>query len=148
MITKKWDDIFLDLARWAAQHSKDTSTKVGAVLVSGFDQRVNVWAFNGFPPGVEDTPERIADRETKYKLTIHAERNVLDFARFDTKGATLYTTQMPCSDCAKSIISKGIARVVGTAVPPERDHAQFAWRKDAEFAKEILREAGVEVEEV
>jgi len=147
MISKKWDDRFLDLARHVANWSKDPSTKVGAVLV-GRDQRDVVLAYNGFAPGVADTPERLADRETKYKLTIHAERNAMDFAKFDTSGATLYCTQLPCSDCAKSIVSKGIKRVVGVAVPPERNHAQFAWRKDAEFAKEILREAGVEVEEV
>lgn len=136
----KWDRRFHELARHVAGWSKDPSTKVGAVLV-GVDRRQVALGYNGFPPGIEDTPERLADRASKYRLTQHAERNVLDNARFDAAGGTLYTTFFPCSECAKSIVSRGIARVF---TPPPATHEP--WASDARFSCELLREGGVDVD--
>ena len=130
----------MDLARTAAQWSKDPTTKVGAAIV-GEDPRHTSLGFNGFPPGIEDTPERLLDRPTKHKLTQHAERNALDNATFDTRGATMYTTLAPCVACAKSIVSKGIARVVCDRVP---EHAP--WSEEAAEGRAILEEAGVRCE--
>jgi dCMP deaminase len=130
----------MDLARTAAQWSKDPTTKVGAAIV-GEDPRRTSLGFNGFPPGIADTPERLMDRPTKHKLTQHAERNALDNAAFDTRGATMYTTLAPCIACAKSIVSKGIARVVCERVP---EHAP--WSEEAQEGRAILEEAGVRCE--
>jgi dCMP deaminase len=130
----------MDLARTAAQWSKDPTTKVGAAIV-GADPRHTSLGYNGFPPGIADTPERLLDRPTKHKLTQHAERNALDNATFDTRGATMYTTLAPCVACAKSIVSKGIARVVCDRVP---EHAP--WSEEAAEGRAILEEAGVHFE--
>jgi dCMP deaminase len=134
-----WDERFLALALHVSQWSKDPSTKVGAVLV-GLDKRQVALGYNGFPRGVLDSASRLADRDIKLRYTIHAERNVLDNAHFPTQGATLYCTHPPCTSCALSIISKGIARVVSSPMSSE-----FAsrWRAETFLSRDLFREAGV-----
>lgn len=138
-----WDGRFMQLARfWADGCSKDPDTKVGAVLV-GADRRCVALGYNGFPPGVMDEPERLANRALKNKLTQHAERNVIDNARFGTRGATIYVTEHPCLECAKSIISKNIYRVV--CPPPPAPLETPGWRDDASLGAALMREAGVKI---
>lgn len=140
---RKWDARHLRLARfWAEECSKDPTTKVGAVVV-GTDRRNVAMGYNGFPPGVQDLPERWNDRPTKYAFTQHAERNVLDNAHFDLKGATLATTMFPCVECAKSMVSKGIARLVSW--PPPQPITEPSWRDTIPHALTILQEGGVEI---
>ncbi len=106
-----WDVRFLDLALHVAQWSKDPSTKVGSVIVRP-DKRIVSLGYNGFPRGVCDHEERYTERAVKYKFVSHAERNALDNVSEDVTGCTLYSTLQPCSECAKSIIQKGIEKVV------------------------------------
>lgn len=110
-VITKWDRRFMDLALHVAQWSKDPSTKVGAVIVRP-DRRIVSVGYNGFPTGVCDHEERYAERAVKYKFVSHAERNALDNVTQDVTGCTLYSTLQPCSECAKSIIQKGISEVV------------------------------------
>jgi dCMP deaminase len=70
-----WDARYLDLARHVAKWSKDPSTQVGAVVV-GKDRRKIAVGYNGFPRGIADD-NRLFDREVKYTLIQHAERNVI-----------------------------------------------------------------------
>lgn len=127
------------LALHVAGWSKDPSTRVGAVMVGTERGRVAL-GYNGFPPGIEDSRERLEDRETKLRLTQHAERNVLDNADFPAKGATLYVTFFPCSECAKSVVSRGVARVVCPR-PSDRE----PWASDTRWTLLLFGEAGVEV---
>ena len=76
----KWDHRFLALAEHISNWSKDPSTQVGAVITHTRSKRVVSMGFNGFPAGVEDTRERLDDRETKYEMVVHAEQNALMFA--------------------------------------------------------------------
>lgn len=140
-INTDWDARFFLLAEHIAKWSKDPSTKVGAVLV-GRDRREISLGYNGFPRGILDTEARLADREVKYKLVQHAERNVLDNARFDVRGGTLYVTFHPCSECAKSIVSRGIVRVVSPVPVDPRE----PWKTEIEWARLILEEAGVKLD--
>lgn len=137
----KWDDRFLTLAAHVAQWSKDPSTRVGAVLV-GEDIREVALGYNGFPPGIEDSPDRLSDRPTKLRLTLHAERNVLDNARFSCRGSTLYATHPPCAACALSIVSRGVARV--HVSPPSPDFVT-RWHSEILHSKDLLREAGIDI---
>lgn len=137
----KWTDRYVELAELVATWSVDPSTKVGAVVV-GLDRRHVALGYNGFPPGIKDD-ERLNDRPTKYVLMQHAERNVLDNAQFDLRGATLIVTKYPCHECAKSIVSKGVSKVIAPACP-----AGDRWAESAEWAKKIFGEARVVVEEV
>jgi dCMP deaminase len=138
-MNEKWIERYFALARLVATWSKDPSTKVGAVIVGKNRKQIAV-GYNGFPVGIEDTAERLEDRPTKYRLIQHAERNVLDNAAFDLEGATLVTTQFPCDECAKSIVSKKIKRVVAPPMP-----SREPWREASLWAQRILEEAGVEI---
>ena len=136
---RSWDRRFLDLAEHIAQWSKDPRTKVGAVIVDEKKRVVSV-GYNGFPRGVDDTPDRYEDRETKHLFVAHAERNALDNAPLMVDGCTLYVPLLPCNECAKSIIQKGINRVV--TYTPDRDGTGFNW----DITKKMFEESGVALE--
>ncbi len=141
----RWDRDFLAMAEWyALRKSKDPSTKVGAVITRG--REIVSLGYNGFARGVNDLPERYADRAIKYKLVVHAERNAMAFARQNLTGCTLYTWPfMPCPVCAGEVIQVGITRVVAPVCPPE---ILERWKDDLELSRLQFREAGVELVEV
>jgi dCMP deaminase len=135
----KWDLRFLDLAKFISNWSKDPSTKVGAVIVDS-QKRVVSMGYNGFPVGINDDPTRLNNRETKYKIIIHAESNAIIFANHDLIGHTLYTYPfMPCPRCAGLIIQAGINKVVSYNKMPER------WHDDFSLSKELFEESGVDL---
>lgn len=136
-----WDKRFLDLAEHIAQWSKDPRTKVGSVIVDE-KKRVVSLGYNGFPRGVDDSDSRLQNRELKNLYMAHAERNALDNAPLVVEGCTLYVTLKPCSDCTKSIIQKGILRVV--TYKPTREDTGFNWH----ITDQMLSEAGIELVEL
>jgi len=138
MILKKWDLRFLEMARSAAGWSKDPSTKVGAIIVDD-DKRVISVGYNGFPKGVTDD-ERLDDREEKYKMIVHAERNALLFANKDVKNCSIYTYPfMPCSVCAGMIIQAGIKRVVTV------ENNNSRWQKDFVVSRQMFKESEIDL---
>lgn len=134
----KWHRRFFQLAHHVSDWSRDPSTRVGACIVNE-DKQVLSLGFNGFPRGVEDKFERYKDKETKYKFVSHAERNALDNAYVDVKGATLYSTLFPCNECAKGIIQKGIKEVVTTQPDLDRKH------NNLDESLQMFSEAGVKI---
>ncbi|MAV02669.1 MAG: deoxycytidylate deaminase [Euryarchaeota archaeon] len=145
-MTSKWDIRFIELARHISGWSKDPSTKVGCVVV-GEDREIRSTGFNGFPRGIDDDPERLADREKKYPLICHAEENaIMHAARIGVslKDSTAYVTWPPCSRCARSLIQAGIREVVYSSSEeiPER------WIEDFEISTSMLAEANVLVRSV
>jgi dCMP deaminase len=142
----KWDQRFLALAAHIADWSKDPSTKVGCVVV-GPDREIRSTGFNGFPRGIEDSAERLHNRELKYPLICHAEENaIMHAARIGVslRGCMAYVTWPPCTRCARSLVQAGIEQVVfpsGLDIP-ER------WREDFAMSMSMLREAGVGTREV
>jgi dCMP deaminase len=132
-----WDKRYLKLAQIIAGWSKDPSTKVGAVIVNPRNQIVSV-GFNGLPRGVEDTPERLENRDVKYKLIVHAERNAILFAERPLHGCTLYTWPfMPCAQCAGMVAQAGIKRVVA----PTNENPR--WQEDFRLTEEMFKEIGI-----
>lgn len=137
----KWDLRFLELAKFIAQWSKDPSTKTGSVITKA-DKRVVSVGYNGFPRGVEDTDERLYNRETKYKIIVHCERNAILLADKSVEGCTLYTWPFAsCSVCAAFVIQAGISRCVAPVMP---FHLRERWQEDMDLAAELLQEAGVQ----
>ena len=144
-----WDRRFLDLARLVSTWSKDPSTQVGAVLVSG---RREFLGYNGFPQGVLDTPERYADRGLKYKLIVHAEVNAILKAGEHARGGSLYvypSFALPpiCNECAKIAIQAGIWEVVGLS-PDLSDPRTKRWLESIEISRAMFKEAGVKWREI
>jgi deoxycytidylate deaminase len=98
----EWDEYFYVLAQAAALRSKDSSRKVGAVIVSR-DNVVLSTGFNGFPRGVKDLRERWTKKQEKLLWVAHAEANaIFNAARtgISVEGGTIYTTTFPCTLCA------------------------------------------------
>ena len=142
----KWDVRFLELANHISSWSKDPSTKVGCVVV-GADREIRSTGFNGFPRGIEDSEDRLADREEKYPLICHAEENaIMHAARIGVslKGSTAYVTWPPCSRCARSLIQAGVKEVVYSLEVEVPDR----WQEDFKISTEMMEEAGLIVRSV
>lgn len=139
---KKWDERYLSIAREVSLWSKDPSTKVGAVIV-GVEGQILSQGFNGFPKKIADHKERLEDRPTKLKYTVHAEMNCIYNASFtgtSLKGSTLYVHGLPvCSECAKGVMQVGIDDVVMYYPSDIRDH----WKESFKSTKEMFDEAGI-----
>lgn len=117
----KWDEVFMMLAEIAATRSTcDRGPKqrfrnhrgTGACIAS-VDRRKVALGYNGSVPGQPHCDE--ADHEmvnNSCVRTIHAEENAILNATFPLEGSTLYSTTMPCYNCAKRIITVGIKQVV------------------------------------
>ncbi len=125
------------MARHVATASKDPTTQVGAV-VADEHRRVCGVGYNGFARKVEDHPDRLLNRETKLKFTVHAEANAILNSRGSVEGCTLYCTMHPCSACASLIVQAGITKVV---CPPALER----WAEDAKFASQIFTEGGIKM---
>lgn len=145
MNREKWDRRFLELAKLVSTWSKDPSTKVGAVLVNDLQQVVGL-GYNGFARGVADTDERLTDRETKYKLVVHAEVNAILQAGHHARGSMLYVypsfTMPPiCHDCCKTAIQAGVVGIVGYT-PDLSDPRVQRWVNSIATAREMWLETG------
>jgi len=138
-LSNKWDLRFIDLARHVSSWSKDPSTQIGAVAIDDNRQILSV-GYNGFPRGIEDSPDKYLNRPIKYKHVVHAEMNVIYNATYNgvsLKGSTLYVYGLPiCSECAKGIIQVGIKRIV---MPSQEipDH----WTESWELTQNLFNEA-------
>lgn len=140
----RWDRRGMELARLVASWSKDPCTRVGASILRP-DRTVASVGMNGLPRGVEDTPERLNDRETKLAMVRHAEENAIAFAREPLEGHTLYVSPLhPCPRCAGAIIQSGIARVVYEI--DETRWIESKWVSSWGVSMQMFREARVSVE--
>ena len=145
IVNSKWDKRFLELAEHVAQWSKDPSTKVGCVIANTMKQVVSV-GYNGFPRGVEDTPERLNDRETKYRLVVHSEPNAIANANSSVRGCTAYTWPFgPCVECMKVLATNGITRVVHPALS---DELRERWGDSLQHAADLAKEVGIQLVEL
>lgn len=137
-MTDKWHLRFLRLAREVSTWSKDPSTKVGCVIVSP-DRRVVSLGFNGLPAGIRDSADRLADREVKLALTLHAEENALLFAKGSVAGCAAYVTRHPCSQCAAKLIQSGVCEVCYLY----DEDFEIRWADSLKYSRLALNEAGV-----
>jgi len=142
-IDSKWQARFGKLAKEIATWSKDASSQVGAVIVRP-DRTIASVGFNGFPRGVEDSYDRIANRDTKLLYTIHAEVNAILSAKEPLKDYSLFVWPFqPCAHCAGSIIQAGIKDVYC----PFNAHLDTyeRWADSFKAALQMFDEAGVRV---
>lgn len=142
----KWDNRFMELAKTISTWSKDPSSKIGAVAVND-ERRILATGYNGFPKGIDDTPDRLNDREKKYPLIVHAETNALMnalYAGVSLKNATMYVHGLPvCPECAKLIIQAGVRRIViNEFVMNTPEHWVELWNSKS---GPMFKEAGVMV---
>jgi dCMP deaminase len=142
MQSSMWSDKYIKLAKEISTWSKDTSTKIGAVVV-GADGQILSQGFNGFPRGIKDSEERLNNRERKYELVVHGEMNAIYNASLNgvsLKDSTIYVYGLPtCNECAKGIIQVGIKKVV--AMRPAKYNSD--WDKSNKNAAALFKEADV-----
>lgn len=138
-----------------AKRSNDPRKRVGALLL-GPDGSIRGEAWNRFPAGIAETPERLGDREAKNRLMVHAERGaILAAARAgrSTRGCTLYLAVLedgavsggpPCSFCTNEVLEAGVRRIVSWAFKS----GQSNWAASTAMARDLLAEAHVELLEL
>ena len=151
-IPPSWDVLFMKMVYLASRKSKDTKTKIGAVIV-GPDHEPISFGFNGLPRKVNDhVPERY-ERPKKYLFFEHAERNaIISVARMggsSLKGCIMFTHGLPCADCGRAVIQSGITTVV-THEPWELifAHLYDTWKDSCYATYEMFKEAGIETRTV
>ncbi len=109
-----WDEYFLKVAMLVSERATCPRMHCGCVLVK--DKQILSTGYNGSVPGdehCEDAGCLIVDNHCI--RTIHAEMNAIlqcSSHGIRTEGATAYVTNMPCTNCAKALITAGIKQVV------------------------------------
>lgn len=108
---KKYDMAYMKMALEWAKLSFCERKQVGALIVK--KRMIISDGFNGSPTGFDNKCED-DDGNTKWHV-LHAEANAILKVASSTqscKGATLYITLSPCTECSKLIHQSGIKRVV------------------------------------
>jgi dCMP deaminase len=141
-----WDEYFMNVAHAVKARADCTRRQVGAILVKG--KQIISTGYNGTPRGLKNCSEGGCERcnsdESQHPrgkdldkcACSHAEENTIVQAALhgmSTDGATLYTTDSPCTICAKMIINAGIKKIVAGGEYPD------------DLGTELLKEAGIEL---
>ncbi len=139
-----WDEYFMKITELVATRATCLRRKVGAILVR--NKRILTTGYNGPPSGIRHCEERGGCIRDELKIpsgermelsrAIHAEQNAIIQAAkmgISIQDSTLYVTTHPCFTCAKMLINAGVKKIIYKEGYPDT------------FAKDILKEAGVEV---
>jgi len=109
-----WDEYFTSVASLSSLRSVNPKRKGGACIINKENRIVGI-GYCGLPRGIE-TPPPGHDRDF---FVCHAVMNaILNKNQYDVRGCRIYTTQYPCSECAKMIIQAGLSRVVYSCGTP------------------------------
>jgi len=139
-----WDQYFMSLVFFVAMKSKDQSTQIGAVVVDSKNRIVSV-GYNGFPRGANDCVAERQERPEKYNWFCHAEANAVYNARSPLDGCTMYTSGIPCTNCAMAIIQAGIKVVIVDKYwdMASQDYYKAKWGEQAKRTMILFEECGV-----
>lgn len=138
-----WDTYFMQMAQVVATRATCNRKHVGAVLVDP-KHRIVATGYNGSPRGMPHCDDighelKKIDGRMSCIRTLHAESNAIDYAGRDSEGGTLYTTVIPCYDCAKRIVNAGITRVV---------YGEYYQSRNTSLVETYFAEAGVSLDEM
>jgi dCMP deaminase len=107
-----WSEYFMITAFLIASRSPCNRQHVGCVLVK--DNRIISTGYNGFLSNATHTS--IIDPDSGRELaTVHAEQNAISNASklgINTQDSVAYSTHYPCVNCAKTMLSAGVRRVI------------------------------------
>lgn len=141
MITKTDADI-IRLAIQQQVYSHDLDTKVGCCIIA--ESGRCILHANQLPSKLKVTEDRVG-KPLKYTYMEHAERAAIYTAAqlgVCLHKATIYVTLFPCAECARAIISVGIARLVC----PEPNFESKTWGESFKASLSMLKEAKVKIE--
>lgn len=105
-----WDEYYMSIAWTVSKKSKDPSTKVGCVLVTGDNKPIS-FGYNGFVMGCDESYMTF-ERPYKDMMSIHAEMNALIFAHSSLKEGKAYITHISCDNCLKHLLQAGIKEII------------------------------------
>lgn len=132
----KW----LELASVVSMRSKDPSTKVGCVIIDETGQLISE-GYNSFSKGVNESEDRLNNREEKYRFVLHAEMKAILNSDSNLSGATAFVTHAPCCNCMAAMAEVGIKKVVVKEVLQSwQDRFPDSYR----VSSEIRDECGIE----
>ncbi len=149
----KWTEYFFEFVKISALKSKDPSIKVGAVICTE-DNEIISTGFNGMPRFINENIESRWKRPIKYFWIEHAERNAIYNAAkkgISLNGAKIFVKWLPCAECSRGIIQSGIKEIYidkrsyGTFEKSGDIERDKMWKENFEIAKEMLKEAEIEV---
>jgi dCMP deaminase len=109
-----WDQYFLKVAMLVSERATCPRMHCGCVLVK--EKQILSTGYNGSIPGddhCEDAGCILV--ENHCVRTIHAEMNAIlqcSSHGISTRNAAAYVTNMPCTNCAKAMITAGIKEVI------------------------------------
>ena len=144
-----WDEYFMSVAHAVKARASCVRRQVGAVIVR--NKQIISTGYNGTPRGVKNCNENGCERCNAPPEMIprgtgldhcsccHGEENAIVQAALHgmrTEGATLFTTNSPCTTCAKMAINAGVSRIVFGGTYPD------------ELGEKLLKEAGIELIQV
>ena len=135
---KTWEQKYMGLAFHISEWSKDPSTKVGAVIT--VNNRVKSIGYNGIPERLDDE-KYLGSRDVKILCIQHAESNAIDNSTSDISNGSIYTTHLPCPQCAGRIINNRIAKVYIPSLPSQ----ELMERWNMKVSIQMLNEANVEL---
>ena len=142
-----WDHYFMNIAEQVKMRCNCMSAKKGAIIVR--DKQILSTGYNGTPKRIKHCTQGACLRCTARHLgkiksgvysepciCAHSEENAIVQAAYNgtsTKGAVMYTTFTPCTNCAKLIINAGIIEVIAKVKYPD------------DVGTGLLKEAGVQL---
>ena len=165
-----WDEYFMNMCDLVATKSKDTSIKVGAVIVGRERQDVRATGYNGFPRGIFDDvseAEKLGtdaegnfvfvgseylnqvrklkarlERPLKYLVTVHAEANaVFSAAAVGVPLAGCIIYVNSLPPCANC--SQAIIQSGIKELVHVEGEVPERWRESCDVGLELLKEAGI-----
>lgn len=144
---KQWLIHFRDMAKLVSSMSKDPSHKIGAVIVDKNNKVISM-GFNGFAHGIEDSEERLNNKDIKRLLMLHAEENAILHAKQDLSGCDIYIYGYPpCVHCMSLIIQSGIKSIYYTNSRKDKQVSEH-WKENLELAKKLANEVNIPIIEL
>ena len=103
------DQVFLRMALEISRLGTCCRLKVGCILLRP-DGGIASGGFNGALPGMPHCTPETCNTGQRCLHTSHAEENALGFC--DGPVLTAYVTDEPCLTCTRSLVRRGVRRVV------------------------------------
>ncbi len=145
-----WDEYFMNIARSTRDRATCLKRHFGAVIVG--DKRIIATGYNSAPPHLTTCSEDGCHEVNCHCVrTIHAEHNAIlqltcqsqNLSTFNEVFLYLAGEGQPCLECTKAIITVGIKRIVCEKIVNPKEH-----KKEYDFVAQMLKEAGVKLEEL
>lgn len=115
-----------------------TRLNVGVLIWNPFTKQIVSVGYNGAPRGQPHCLDVGCEMEENHCVrALHGDTNALYWAGTNSRGCYMYLNYDPCRRCCNHIIQGGITRVVYTTPYKRNDGRNL----------QVLREAGIEVEE-